>query len=685
MTQSTDPSAEIDGRRRVVIEAIRPQVDAGRFPVKRVVGDTVRVEADVFADGHDVVVARLLHRPVGEGQWVDIGMDGPDNDRWHAEFTVDGIGRHEYTIEGWTDRLATWQRDLVRRIAAGQDLAMDLRIGADLIARAADRAHASDARAEAEALRAWAIAILEADQAAAAQAAIDPARTSIAARHPDRSFATHWDPPLEIVVDRERAGFSAWYELFPRSASPDPARHGTLRDVIERLPYVADMGFDVLYLPPIHPIGRAFRKGRNNAVEAADSDFGSPWAIGSAEGGHTAVNPALGTLDDLRALVVAARDHGLELALDIAIQAAPDHPAVREHPDWFRSRPDGTIQYAENPPKKYQDIIPFDFESASWATIWQELRGVIEFWLDQGVSIFRVDNPHTKPFAFWEWLISTVKADHPEAIFLAEAFTRPKIMYRLAKLGFSQSYTYFTWRNQKPEIVEYLTELTQTDVVEFYRPNFWPNTPDILHDALQHGTRATFEARFALAAMLATNYGIYGPAFELRESAPFEAGSEEYLDSEKYQQRTWDLGAPDSLAGFIGAINRIRREHDAFRSNASLRFQAIDNPQLLAWTRRSADGGEAILVIVNLDGEQPQGGRLELALESIGLATDEPFEAADLLASRSPEGEGATKQWQGSGRWIDVDPARSAVRILRLRSLSAATSGLGRGLSGAPK
>ncbi|HVA86767.1 MAG TPA: maltotransferase domain-containing protein [Candidatus Saccharimonadales bacterium] len=693
------PGTIVDGRRRVVIEAIRPQVDAGRFPVKRVVGDTVHVEADVFADGHDVVVARLLHRPAGTERWSEVEMSGPDNDRWRAAFPVEQVGRHEYTIEGWIDRLATWQRDMERRIEAEQDLAVDLRIGANLVGQVAERARAARALGDAAQLRAWAAELVAPLPAGAAGAcgsvALDPARSAIAARHPDRSLATRWEPPFEIVVDRERARFSAWYELFPRSTSPDPARHGTLRDVIARLPYVADLGFDVLYLPPIHPIGHAFRKGPNNSVAATPTDPGSPWAIGSADGGHTAVNPELGTLDDVRALVAAAREHGLELAVDIAFQAAPDHPAVRSHPDWFRFRPDGTIQYAENPPKKYQDIVPFDFESVAWPALWHELRGVVEFWIAQGVTIFRVDNPHTKPFAFWEWLITTIKAGHPDVIFLAEAFTRPKVMYRLAKLGFGQSYTYFTWRNQKQEIVDYLTELTQTDASEFYRPNFWPNTPDILHDVLQRGTRATFEARLALAATLGANYGIYGPAFELRESAAHEPGSEEYLESEKYQQRTWDLEQPDSLAGFIRTINRIRREHDAFQSNASLRFHRIESDHLIAYTKRSADGAEAILTIVNLDGEQSHGGFLELALDAIGIGWDEPYEATDLVEdaaarAESRQGRGATaaddrpaaedrpagaedrpaapaETWRGARRWVEIDPARCAVQIYRLR------------------
>jgi starch synthase (maltosyl-transferring) len=654
-----DPRLRIgDGRRRAVIEDVTPSIDAGRFPVKRIVGDRVRVEADAFADGHDVVIAHLLHRPPGEDSWLEVPMTGPDNDRWWAEFTVERQGRHRFTVQAWVDRFATWLRDLRRRIDAGQDVAVDLLIGAELIETAAGRAAETGEKAGAARLSAWAAELR--GPTADSERALDAELAAVARAHTPRRFAT-LHPELEIVVDRERAAFSAWYELFPRSASPDPSRHGTLRDVIARLPYIAGMGFDVLYLPPIHPIGREFRKGPNNRTESGPGDPGSPWAIGSVEGGHRDVHSELGTLDDVRALVAAAREHGMEVALDIAFQAAPDHPLVRTHEEWFRRRPDGTIQYAENPPKKYQDIVPFDFESDAWREMWIDLRDTIAFWVDEGVEIFRVDNPHTKAFPFWEWAIATLKARYPQVLFLAEAFTRPKVMYRLAKLGFSQSYTYFTWRNEKHELIEYMTELCHNEPREFFRPNFWPNTPDILHEVLQTGGRPMFEARAILAATLTANWGIYGPTFELGEHVPREAASEEYLDSEKYQQRTWDLDRADTLAPLLARLNTVRRAHPAFQRNDWLRFHPVDNDQIVAYSKRTTDGRDAVFVIVSFDPKAPQAGRLELALEEFGLSPGAPFDAVDLLT-------GTVERWESAERAIEIDPAVAIGRVLQFRA-----------------
>jgi starch synthase (maltosyl-transferring) len=463
-----------------------------------------------------------------------------------------------------------------------------------------------------------------------------------------------------VTVDPVRAGFSAWYEMFPRSASPDAKRHGTLKDVTARLDYVSRLGFNVLYLPPIHPIGRQFRKGPNNTASGDPADPGVPWAIGGPDGGHTAVNPDLGTLADFDALVAAARAKDIDVALDIAFQASPDHPWVTEHPAWFKHRPDGTIQYAENPPKKYQDIYPFDFESADWRGLWQALNDVFRFWISHGVTIFRVDNPHTKAFAFWEWCIADIKRDHPEAIFLAEAFTRPRPMHRLAKLGFSQSYTYFTWRNTAAELRTYLTELTSLPSADYFRPNFWPNTPDILHADLQQGGRAAFQARAVLAATLSPNWGIYGPAFELMEAVPREAGSEEYLDSEKYQQRTWDLARADSLAPLITTINAARRDHPALQSNERLVFHEVNSEWLLAYSKRSADGRDVILAVVNMDYRSTRAGTLVLDLDVLGLPADAPFEAHDLL-------DGATYTWRGARNWVSLDPEVRAAHLLWLR------------------
>ena len=482
------------------------------------------------------------------------------------------------------------------------------------------------------------------------------------ARHAERRFVQE-SPPLRVTVDPVRARFSSWYELFPRSCGPSAAVHGTFTDCAARLPDIARMGFDVVYLPPIHPIGRTFRKGPNNALAAGPGDVGSPWAIGGPEGGHKAIHPELGSLEDFRRLLAHAREMDLEIALDIALQCSPDHPYVHEHPEWFRHRPDGTIRYAENPPKKYQDIYPFDFETDDWQALWAELKSIFVFWIEQGVRIFRVDNPHTKPFAFWEWLIHEIKQLHPEVIFLSEAFTRPSIMHRLAKLGFSQSYTYFTWRNTKQELTDYLLELTQHESREYFRPNLWPNTPDILPEFLQYGGRPAFMARAALAATLGANYGIYGPAFELLEHQAREPGSEEYLDSEKYQLRHWDLDRPDSLAPFITRLNRIRRENPALQQDWNLRLHPVDNDLLLCYSKAAiaADGQDDLLVMVaNLDPHHVQSGWIELPIETFGMSAGDSFQAHDLLS-------GARFLWQGARQFVRLDPQSAPIHILRLR------------------
>ncbi|NJD27954.1 MAG: alpha-1,4-glucan--maltose-1-phosphate maltosyltransferase [Chloroflexi bacterium] len=658
---STDATASVlEGRRRVVVEAIWPEIDAGRFPIKRVVGDTVAVEADVFADGHDQLAVRLVHRSP-DGTTAETAMEPLGNDRWRGELTVEAVGRHGYAIAAWIDHFATWRGDLEKRVAAGQDVSVDLQIGAEHTARAAQRAAADGATDDGARLRALTDTLQAgASLPTATETALGDELAALMARHPDRSLETVSAPELEIVVDPVHARFSSWYELFPRSTSPKPGRHGTLADVIARLDYVADLGFDVLYLPPIHPIGERQRKGPNNVTSPNPTDPGVPWAIGGAAGGHDAVHPDLGTIDDLRALVAAADKRGIRVALDIAFQASPDHPYVDEHRAWFRSRPDGTVQYAENPPKKYQDIYPFDFETAEWRGLWTELRRVIRFWMDQGVRIFRVDNPHTKPFAFWEWLIDDLKRTDPDVLFLAEAFTRPKVMYRLAKLGFSQSYTYFTWRNTKDELTDYFLELNRPPLAEFFRPNAWPNTPDILHEYLQHGGRPAFIARLVLAATLAASYGIYGPAFELGESTPREPGSEEYLDSEKYEIRTWDLAAPHSLAPLIRTVNAARRDHPALQSNERLAFHHVEDDQLIAYSKQTADAQDTIVTVGNLDPHHPRSGTLELPLEALGIDPERPFEVHDLLTDR-------TMLWQGHRNLVELDPAGVPAMILDVR------------------
>ncbi|HEU5002667.1 MAG TPA: maltotransferase domain-containing protein [Actinomycetota bacterium] len=672
-------SIDQDGRRRVVIEGLSPAVDCGQFPAKRIAGKPVVVTADVFADGHDELVADMAWRREDGGTGARAGgevvMEALGNDRWAATFLPEAPGRYQYRITGWIDRFATWRRGFRKKLDAGispADLSVELLIGADLVDAAAKRAVNLPAggpprgarktgRAgrvpEAEQLRAY-VERLSEEPDADPEAAFEDDLAALMAAYPDTELAVS-TAPYPVVVDRPRAGFSAWYELFPRSTSADPRRHGTFADVEARLPYVAGMGFDVLYLPPIHPIGTTHRKGVNNNPQARPSDPGSPWAIGGKKGGHTAVHPDLGTLADFDHLVAATERFGMEIALDFAIQCSPDHPWVKEHPEWFRRRPDGTLQYAENPPKKYEDIYPVDFESESWEELWEALAEVVEFWIGHGVKIFRVDNPHTKAFAFWDWLISRVHADHPDVLFLAEAFTRPRVMQRLAKLGFTQSYTYFTWRTTKAELTEYATEVFSPPLSDYFRANFWPNTPDILAVQLQSGGRAGFIARLVLAACLSPSFGIYGPAFELGERTPIAPGSEEYAHSEKYEIRTWDLARMDSLSELVAQVNRARRQHPALQGPPPV-FETIDNDQLIAWSKVSEDGTDVVIVVVNLDPVYAQSGWLTLDLEPLGLPVDAPYVVEDLLTgSRFP--------WSGPTNFIRLDPIALPAHILAVR------------------
>ncbi len=644
-----------EGRARVVIEGIKPQIDCGAYPIKRVVGDTVTVEADAFADGHDVLSCVVLYRKEGAPEWAEAPMELLVNDRWRGSFQVTEIGRYEYTVMGWINRFKSWQRDLGKRVDAGQDVAVQLLIGANLISEATARAEGDDAGR----LRAYAD-IVRVPGLDGTRLALSPELADLMYRYEERLYGTTFAPFLPLVVDRERARFSAWYEMFPRSAAPEPGRHGTFADVEARLPYVEAMGFDVLYLPPIHPIGWQFRKGKNNTTEAGPDDVGSPWAIGAAEGGHKAIHPKLGTLDDFRRLVARAKEHGLEIALDIAFQASGDHPYLKEHPEWFRRRPDGTIQYAENPPKKYQDIYPFDFETVAWRELWDELKSVFIYWCEQGVRIFRVDNPHTKPFAFWEWVIPEIKREYPETIFLAEAFTRPKMLYRLAKLGFTQSYNYFPWRNNRWELTEYLTELTQTEVREFCGPNLWPNTPDILTEHLQYGGRPAFITRLIAAATLGPSYGIYGPAFELQDNRAVAPGKEEYLNSEKYEIKRWDWNRSDSLAPLLARVNRIRRENPAFHAHHNLRFHDAENDQLLAFTKTDAEGKNAVLVVINLDPHYRQSGFINLPLEALGIDPYQQYQVHDLLTD-------TRYLWYGGRNYVQLDPHGLPAHVFAIR------------------
>ncbi|HET6306377.1 MAG TPA: alpha-1,4-glucan--maltose-1-phosphate maltosyltransferase, partial [Rhodopila sp.] len=618
--------------RRIAVEAVAP---AGDCAAKTVVGEAFTVGADIVGEGHDVLAAELLWQPVDEAEWQRVPMRPLGNDRWEATVRFDRIGLYRFVVEGWWDQWGSFVHDLRAKVAAGQDVSLEIREGQALL-QAALPCGGTVGSTEA----------MVAEPLKAAMRAVD--RRPFAARS-----AVH-----RVRVDRPAAAFASWYELFPRSVTHDPAVHGTFLSVIERLPDIRAMGFDVLYFPPIHPIGRINRKGRNNSLRAEPEDVGSPYAIGSAEGGHDAVHPALGSLADFRALVAAARGQDLEIALDFAVQCAPDHPWLTEHRDWFRWRPDGSMRYAENPPKKYEDIVNPDFYgAASFPAVWIALRDVVQFWVDQGVRIFRVDNPHTKPLPFWEWMIADIQARHPDVLFLAEAFTRPKLMYRLAKLGFTQSYTYFTWRSSKAELTQYLTELTTPPVVDFFRPNFFVNTPDINPVYLQTSGRAGFLIRAALAATLSGLWGVYS-GFELCEAAPLP-GREEYLDSEKYQIRTRDYRAAGNIVAEIAALNRIRRRHPALQSHRGLRFYNAFNDAVILYGKRDRLDGSMVLVAVSLDPHIAQEAAIEAPLWEFGLGDDAAIGVTDLMASE-------TFMWHGKIQHIRLDPAALPFRIWRL-------------------
>ena len=648
------------GQKRVIIEGIQPAIDAGRFPIKRTIGEQVVVEADIFTDGHDLLSAVLCYRWARDQVWTEVSMAPLGNDRWQGRFSVSQLGRYAYSIQAWVDHFATWYEALHKRVEAEQEVQVELLIGAELIEAASQRATGTDAADLQERAR-WLRMPLESGSLVQARLVLeDETLRRFMALYPDRRFATTSPGEFAVVVDRDKARFSTWYEMFPRSCAAVPGQHGTFKDCEARLPYLARMGFDVLYLPPIHPIGQIHRKGKNNAAVATPDDPGSPWAIGSDTGGHMAIHPQLGTLDDFRSLIATAQGYGIEIALDIAFQCAPDHPYVREHPEWFRWRPDGTVQYAENPPKKYEDIYPFDFDTAYWQALWEELKRVVCFWIEQGVRIFRVDNPHTKPLRFWEWLINEIKASYPEVIFLSEAFTRPKVQRHLAKRGFTQSYTYFAWRHTKEEITRYFTELTQTDVREYFRPHLWPNTPDILTEYLQHGGRPAFLIRLVLAATLGASYGIYGPAFELCEHRPRSEGSEEYLDSEKYEIRSWDLEQRHSLQEFMARVNHIRHENPALQSNQGLHFHTVDNPELLCYSKSTADQFNVVLVVVNLSPYHVHSGWIELQLDALGLDPTQPAQMHDELSD-------ARYIWHGARHYVELHPQVVPAHIFRLR------------------
>ena len=651
---------------RVVIEPVAPVVDNGRFPAKAALGEPVTVIADVFGEGHDSVDGALRWRQVTpeRGAWNEVRLVFDVNDRWHAVFVPDAIGRWEYQVVGWSATATTWRNGLLKKVEAGVDVDVELLDGIAVVKRLLARARRARPKQPDHVDRLLTLLdVLERKAVAETAVLADDGWAELFWRYEERQPLTQSDA-APIDVDPRRGRFSSWYEFFPRSTVAPATGHGTLRDAIGRLDRVAAMGFDVVYLPPIHPIGEVNRKGRNNSTEATDDDVGSPWGISD----HCAVHPDLGTLDDLRALVAACRERDIELALDIAFQCTPDHVWVAEHPEWFRHRADGSIQYAENPPKKYQDIYPIDFETEDWKALWQALADVILFWIDQGVTIFRVDNPHTKAFPFWEWCIASIRAEHPSTIFLAEAFTRPRVMERLAKLGFNQSYTYFTWRQSAAELREYYTDLS-TRTVDYFRPNSWPNTPDILTEQLQHGGRSMFVSRAILAATLSANWGIYGPAYELLEHRAIKPGSEEYLDSEKYQTRHWDLDDPESIEPLITRLNEIRRSEPALQHLRTLRFHDTDSDGLLCFSKTDPQGtGDPILVVVNVSSHARHAGNVHVDPTSlgIGLGHDDEFDVVDLLG-------GGRYRWRGWHNYVDLTPGRGAAHIFAVRRIDTET------------
>jgi starch synthase (maltosyl-transferring) len=667
-------AASASAPNRIVIDDVSPAVVGGAYPVKRVVGEPVDVDATVFADGHDALRVVLEWQVPGRRGWTATPMAAtePGLDRWGARVVPRVVGSHRYRVVAWIDHFSSIRHAVERKLAAGVDVESDLLSAAALLDVAAGGAgrDAGPLRDAASALRAGDPLPLTDDPGA-------DTRPSVAdryrARLPRRAAAVGVAVPVE--VEREKALFSTWYELFPRSWSADPRRrpHGTLRDVADQISYVADLGFDVLYLPPIHPIGRSFRKGPDNTERAGPHDPGSPWAIGATEGGHTSVHPELGTLDDVGHLVAVAADHGIEVALDLAFQCSPDHPWVSEHPEWFRRRPDGTIQYAENPPKRYQDIYPLDFEAEAWRSLWEALRDVTRFWADQGIRIFRVDNPHTKPFAFWQWLIAELRSTHPDLIFLSEAFTRPAVMHQLARVGFTQSYTYFAWRSSKEELTAYFAELSSPPSVDEFRPNAWPNTPDILPWDLHDAPCEANAARVFLAATLCPSYGVYGPTFELADNRPAGNGKEEYLHSEKYQIRQWDRDDPRSIRDLVADLNRARHDHLALHTLRTLRFHGVDGDRLLCYAKTTHDGPDAhpdrphrnpVLAVANLDPIEPRAGMVHLDLPALGLDPTRPFAVHDLLTGRS-------FTWAGPDNYVELHPDARPGHLFRVSQVPA--------------
>ena len=645
----------LEGTKRVIIENVKPQLNCGQYPVKRVVGEAITVTADIFSDGHDEVKAKLLYRKSKKKNWNEVPMQFLGNDHWEATFRPDSMGRFEYTIQGWVDHFYTWQKGVQKKFEANQDISVELQIGAQFLEEAAVTARPGQQKR----LRKWVNDLKEnQSQAEALAQAISTDVSDLMSACCDLQNVTTYHKVLAVEVERQKALFSTWYEFFPRSASQEPGKHGTFQDCERLLPRIAEMGFDTIYLPPIHPIGYAFRKGKNNSTTAQPGEPGSPWAIGAPDGGHKGILAELGTLDDFRSFVHQAREHGIEIALDFAIQCSPDHPYVKEHPQWFKWRPDGTVQYAENPPKKYQDVLPVNFETEDWQNLWRELRSVLQYWIDQGVHIFRVDNPHTKAFGFWEWVIAEIHKNDPQVIFLAEAFTRPRVMERLAKIGFTQSYTYFTWRNTSEELKEYMHELTRTEMREYFRPNFWPNTPDINPPVLQEGGEAAHITRVVMAATMSSNYGLYGPVYEFGIATPVPE-KEEYLDSEKYEIKHWDWGRFTKIREVITLINKIRKVNPALQTTWNIAFGGSDNTQLLCYGKWDDDFTNKILVVVNLDPYNTQAGWVQVPLQQLRIQPGQHYNVYDLLTERQ-------YTWNDEWNYVELRPHEMPVHVFRI-------------------
>lgn len=634
------------GPNRVIIENVQPLIENGRHPAKSTIGETVTITADMFADGHDYLRAHMMLREPGSKKEKELDMDLLPNDEWERTIVTGKKGIYKFTIEGWVDHLLTWHNGFIKKAQAGQHLELEIMEGVNLLKEVSQK----KPKADKEKIKPF-IELLsdKKNYNSSVQMVLAHNFKELVRKYPLKKHVTRYHKELEIECEFEKANFSSWYEFFPRSASPDPSRAGSFKDCEALLPRVAAMGFDVLYFPPIHPVGEENRKGKNNSVTAEEGEPGSPWAIGNKHGGHKSINPELGSLQDFKSLIDKARKKGIEIAMDIAFQCAPDHPYVKEHPEWFKWRPDGSVQYAENPPKKYQDILPFDFESEAWESLWEELKSVFLYWIDQGVTIFRVDNPHTKPISFWEYVIAEVNKKHDNIIFLAEAFTRPKIMGSLAKVGFTQSYTYFTWRNTKAELMEYMDELVNTKSRYYFRPNFWPNTPDILPYVLQNEGENAFISRYALASTLSSNYGVYGPVYEFFVNKPVP-GKEEYWNSEKYEIQHHDWNKSNRMTDIMTALNKARKENEALQSTWNITFCEIHNDQLLAYIKATPDLSSIILVVVNIDSYNSQSGHVRLPLDTLKVPhTNVNLKLTDLVTD---DHYNWTEEWN----YVELNP-----------------------------